>query len=215
MKRISIPALFFIVAFASTPVTSFAAPVQWKTEDGGNGHWYELVMPDSYLDSFTWTEARTAAEAGGGYLATVTSQAENDFLGAHFSSSLYDNSDHFGSPPPFQVKYAWIGLYAPTPNAPFQWVTGEPFSYSNWALDEPNFPNTPQWQYVHYWTRNHFGEGATWEWNNDGNEGFEVLTGQNTHGYIVETVPEPSSLTLLGCAFGLLMFAMRFKRRPH
>src|SRR5262245_39800486 len=71
-------------------------PVQWTTAEGGNGDWFELVMPASSQDSYSWTDARTAADsmtfAGmQGYLATVTSQAESDFLGSNFSNQLSDD----------------------------------------------------------------------------------------------------------------------------
>ena len=48
-----------------------AASVKWV----GNGHWYERV--DVQLD---WYDAETAAENQGGYLATITSSAEDEFI---------------------------------------------------------------------------------------------------------------------------------------
>ena len=55
-----------------------AGPIQWTVAEGGNGDWYELVMPDSDQYSYTWTQARAAADnmtwdGLQGYLATVTS----------------------------------------------------------------------------------------------------------------------------------------------
>ena len=47
--------------------------VQWKT----NGHYYEVVVAS---EGITWTEARLAAQARGGYLATLTSRPENLFV---------------------------------------------------------------------------------------------------------------------------------------
>src|SRR4051812_25667561 len=78
-------------------------PVQWTTAEGGNGDYYELVLPDSSANSYSWTEARQAADSMTyqglqGYLATVTSQAENDFLGANFSSYLHDSGAIPGGP---------------------------------------------------------------------------------------------------------------------
>ena len=42
-----------------------AEPIQWRPEDGGNGHWYELVLPASPAQNFTWFQARDAATAAG------------------------------------------------------------------------------------------------------------------------------------------------------
>src|SRR6185295_3010578 len=50
---------------------------RWETSAGGNGHWYKAVASSN---SITWTEADQLARAQGGYLATITSAAENDFV---------------------------------------------------------------------------------------------------------------------------------------
>jgi hypothetical protein len=63
---------FLLVSFIVLPANCVAAaPIQWE----GNGHFYELVETP-----LTWSEARAAAQAKGGYLATVTSPEENAFI---------------------------------------------------------------------------------------------------------------------------------------
>jgi hypothetical protein len=193
-----------------------AGPIQWSTVDGGNGHYFDLVLPSTLAGNYSWIEARDAAvamffEGSAGHLATVTSQAENDFLRDHFASQLYDSG--IGTT---DSTYAWIGLFAPTPTSNFEWVTGEPFVYSNWAPSEPNFYGTPLWQYVHYWTRD-FGSGPTWTWNNEQNDGYQPQ--YNKYGFIVEfdgpftATPEPSGLVLLSIgAFGLLGHGCRRRK---
>jgi hypothetical protein len=55
--------------------------VQWRVEDGGNGHWYRVVVvPGAGYPRITWDEARNRAIAAGGYLATVSTIEENAFL---------------------------------------------------------------------------------------------------------------------------------------
>jgi hypothetical protein len=187
-----------------------ADPIQWTIQDGGNGAYFDLVMPDSYLQSYSWTAADSTTSSLiykglQGHLATVVSASESDFLRANFASQLFDNGPLNVGIGPTNSKYAWIGLYAPTPYSSFQWISGEPVQYTDWAPSEPNYFGTPGWQYVHYWTRD-FGGGPTWTWNNEQDAGFGVEQNHNTYGFFVEygglsAVPEPSSriIVLLAC----------------
>ncbi len=100
----------------STP--AFAAPIL----NPDNGHYYQLVNNTG----ITWTDAKTAAEAFvfsglNGHLATITSQSENNFV-----AGLSQNDFR-----------AWIGLSDVTTEGNYEWITDEPFSYSNWAHNEP------------------------------------------------------------------------------
>src|SRR5215471_2436987 len=49
----------------------------WEVSAGGNGHKY---LPVSGFTGLTWTIADSLARAKGGYLATLTSPAENAFV---------------------------------------------------------------------------------------------------------------------------------------
>ncbi|MEQ8329920.1 MAG: right-handed parallel beta-helix repeat-containing protein [Longimicrobiales bacterium] len=99
----------------------------WDPASGGNGHYYEWVPSGSVL----WTTARTAAEARTayglpGHLVTITSAAELAFLGTVQNDSI-------------QTSWRpWIGLSDAATEGTFVWVTGEPFSFSNWSVGEPN-----------------------------------------------------------------------------
>src|SRR5262249_15632204 len=64
------------LAVAFTPTHSRADWVQWRVADGGNGHYYQAV---STPGGITWEAAQAAAVGMGGYLATITSAAENAF----------------------------------------------------------------------------------------------------------------------------------------
>src|SRR6266436_6654963 len=61
-------------------VLCFTAQAQWVTWEvsaGGNGHRYEAVPG---FPGLTWSMADQLAQQAGGYLATITSSAENDFV---------------------------------------------------------------------------------------------------------------------------------------
>ncbi len=74
------------------------------------GHHY-LFIP-KFLP---WADAKTFCETFGGHLITINSREENDFLNA-----LFPNGSWF-----------WMGLT--TGERGHEWVTGEPFSYSNFV----------------------------------------------------------------------------------
>jgi hypothetical protein len=114
------PLILLLLVFTVTTAFGQANGV-WSTTNGGNGHYYEVV---SSASSINWSTAQSAATDRGGYLATITSQAENAFL-----TNL--------APIP-----AWIGGFQTQnsiePSGGWKWVTGEPFTYTNWANLEPN-----------------------------------------------------------------------------
>ena len=44
--------------------------VQWPEDEGGNGHWYQVVQ-DGEID---WHQSDLLSTANGGYLASITTQ---------------------------------------------------------------------------------------------------------------------------------------------
>jgi hypothetical protein len=105
-------------------VFPFGSPcaIEWKVEEGGNGHWYELIEDQAIT---SWTQAKTFAEARGGYLATVLSVAESDFIWTHLASNPAGWKTTFNSSGPA------LGGYEDATG--WKWVTGEPWSYTNWG----------------------------------------------------------------------------------
>jgi hypothetical protein len=100
--------------------------VQWRVEDGGNGHWYW-----SDRVSRTWSNAENAAQLQNAHLATSTSSAENEFLRTVIAQ--------------FNLDRPWIGGFQDTSSPDFtepaggwRWVTGETWNYTRWASIEPN-----------------------------------------------------------------------------
>ncbi len=191
------------------------AGFEWSTSVGGNGHYYELVLPTDPSGNFTWFQARDAAAASiyngsAGHLVTVTSSAEDDFLRSAFESSLkVDNL------PGSSGDFAWIGLTDVAQTGNFQWITGEPFTYSNWAPPEPNFLGIEH--YGQLWVRDyHDGAGPIWSWNNSQPGPGIPRWDTGLFGYIVEfdgpftaAVPEPSTLIILGIG-SLMLFGRQF-----
>jgi Leucine-rich repeat (LRR) protein len=114
----------FLVEWDSdtVPVTiaSASAPPAGGTLAFG-GHRY-LLVPDKTL---TWTQAKAAAEAMGGHLATITSKSESDWVAANVISKLDLGLG------------LWIGGTKGDASSTWRWITSEPFSFTAWAPGEP------------------------------------------------------------------------------
>ena len=97
-----------------------AAPVVWDGA-GGNGNTYDVILDGSA----SWDAARAAAQASGGDLATIESQAEQDFV----ETVLGSNNAPTGS--------YWFGLREAAEGV-WQHVDGSPAGFTNWSPAEPN-----------------------------------------------------------------------------
>ncbi len=102
--------------------------------DEASGHLYDAVEAD--VGGINWTDARTAAEGMSsgscqGYLASVTSAEENDFILSNFPNVV----------PVIGPGY-WIGGYQPPGTTPadagWLWVSGEAFEFADWADLQPD-----------------------------------------------------------------------------
>jgi len=121
-------AVFFYLELRGTG-DGFAGWTCWETSVGGNSHWYKAVAVPAGI---SWTEAATLARAEGGYLATITSAAENSFV-----FELVNAPEFF-----VNGKGPALGGFqrdeSSEPAGGWSWVDGEPWNYSNWHSGEPN-----------------------------------------------------------------------------
>ncbi len=160
-------AVMFIMAVAFVPMAEAGTKYYYS----GTGHLYEPVL---VTGGITWGDAKTAAEAAGGYLATITSAGENDFVYGLVSDSAYW----------WHGQGPWLGGYQPEgssePDGGWTWVTGETWSYTNWNVGEPN--NMGNENALHY-------VGSSNRWN-------DIHSATLVNGYIIEfdCLPPPSSM---------------------
>lgn len=130
-----------------------------------NGHYYYIydfagLLPD---ESNTWENALGYCEGVNGYLATITSQEENDFLFAYMKQEGYSS--------------AYFGLSDSTNEGTWTWCNGEQSSYTNWHNNEPNGENSNEDYALFYYK---YSDG-TW---NDGD--FENRTANSGTAFICE-----------------------------
>ena len=161
---------------------------EWPVSEGGNGHVYEIVIVSSGI---TWQNAKTAAEARGGYLATATSDAENRFI-----HSLADTNDAAWTRSGW-VSGPWLGGFQPPNTTPadagWEWVTGEHWEFTSWFLagGEPNDFGGDE-RYIAYW-HNQGNQSAAFNWNDSSDEA-------TSNGYVVEYNQQPRSEKTLSLA---------------
>jgi len=222
-RRLSL-GLFALFAFwVWTTAQVLATPVQWDV----NGHWYEVIRtwetPDLPNSGVTWDVAADYATLLGGYLVTITSAEENDFV-----YSLLEDTD----------EWIWLGGYqsstATAPDEGWQWVTGEPWTFTNWAVynerdpygnlyHEPNDQdNDADWTYFENHAEDYLmmfnivardGSEQRGTWNDTDNSPkavFIVEYNTNPSGGGVP-VPEPTTMLLVGLGMGGV-FLIRSRR---
>jgi hypothetical protein len=177
-----------------------------------DGHNYEYVAA---LD-LMWTDARDAAAAHSyngqqGYLATVTSADENEFLRANFSLLT---AGFAGAWLGGQVFTDGKGVWVTGPETGLQFSQGHsPFggAYSNWGGIEPN--NAPSYAYMNI--GGSFSGIANGQWADAINGTSSV--NDPIKGYVVEYngagVPEPAAWALMIAGFAGAGAALRRGRR--
>lgn len=120
-----------------------------------NGHYYYLYTGGI---ASTYDEAAQYCNSKGGYLATLASQEENDFVYSYISRQGFES--------------AYFGLSDSASEGNWEWCTGEPLYYTNWHSGEPNSEN-PNEDYALFYYK--YSDGS---WN-DGDFGGSTVNGGN------------------------------------
>jgi hypothetical protein len=121
-------------AVAAAAVFAIASPlcaqdaVQWRVEDGGNGHWYRIV--ERPYGTYNWDATRSVCLGLAGDLATFESVTEWVFMRARCREL-----------PPGPINSGQFlagGSRDAGGSASWVWVSGSAFEYFAWSAGTPN-----------------------------------------------------------------------------
>ena len=167
-----------IVVFAyGTTALAVPTAISGPIVNPANNHTYYLLEPS------TCTDAEISAIQLGGHLVTINEQSENDWVFNTFASN-------YGA--------LWIGLNDAAQEGVFAWLSGEPVNYTNWETGQPDISGGIDYEledYVVLWNDTGREIGR---WNDIINASIYPTAG------VVEIVPEPATLFLLGLG-GLML----------
>ncbi len=111
-----------------------------------NGHAYKRIQ------CADWEDAQAQAAAEGGHLVTINDETEQKWLQAVFG----------GEP-------SWIGLNDIAQEGQWTWDNGEPVTYTNWGLQEPDDTSNQDEDYVI------LGPSGKWEDFGPGHGGISLI----------------------------------------
>lgn len=193
LRSMTLRILACTATLLSVPTMAEGGIRYWREADGGNGHGYEVVMFRKNDIPSTWDRARILARKRGGYLATVTSEAENAFILKLINKRKYwyylrdgfQEMDFWDGP--------WIGGYqipgSKEPAGGWRWVTRERFRYDDWHSTTPDdlFGGFTQQNRLHYWD-----QGTVKKFKDLDPKWDDVHEGTNwIPAFVVEYEPKP------------------------
>jgi Lectin C-type domain/PEP-CTERM motif len=120
----------------------------------------------------------------GGHLATINDDAEQNFVFSTFGSYGGVN------------RSLWIGLNDAAQEGNFVWVSGETPSYTHWLPGQPG--NNGDEDYVHMLRTGNAFQVTPGDWNDLASPNSPFYSAFSPIEGVVETVPEPSALVMLG-----------------
>ncbi|MDD2723254.1 MAG: C-type lectin domain-containing protein [Methylovulum sp.] len=130
------PIQLTIIAAVLASGTAFADSARVQNLD--NKHYYQR-----FDKTRGWADANAFCNANGGYLATVTSYIEENFI--------WDNLGSTNT----QTEGIWLGATDEKQEGLWAWVTGEKSIYTNWYSGQPDNGGKYGQHYLFMYTNNY------------------------------------------------------------
>jgi hypothetical protein len=177
---------------AASRVQAAVTPISPVVQDPVTGRKYQL------LSQADWMDSEAEAQALSGTLATINNQEEQNFV--------FDTFGGYGG----TQRILWIGLYDPSQDANggshasnFVWADGEPVTYTNWDVGEPNDSSGDEFYAAMYYPNYHNpGSWNDWDVRDADPIGIPFFG-------VAQFVPEPGTGTLVLMAAGAMLLARR------
>lgn len=180
--------LFLVVLLVSV-LAMPALAIDW-VRNPSNGHYYALIYCQP--SSENWVLLETQAVSLGGHLVSISDAEENSWV-CNLAHSILGEDN----------KRIWIGLSS---SGGWHWTSGDPITYTNWSPNNPSH-STPWENYGEMYVCHEPEWYPYGSWNDNGGDPASLITAG-----VVEVVPEPSSLLVLGSLIAPLVLLRRKKR---
>jgi hypothetical protein len=108
---------YLVCGLVLTSSASAAEWTQWNSAVGGNNHFYSVTGSAS-----SWFDARDEAQTAGGYLTSIGSFEELNFIRTTFG----------------RTELFWTGLSSVNNPGTFGWENGEPITFTYFGAHQPN-----------------------------------------------------------------------------
>ncbi len=179
--------LVAVLGSLSLPASALWTPA-WFTY---SGHQYALTMSQT-----SWWDNEAQAVYFGGHLVAVNSAAENEWLAQTFANTYCTGYEGNAS-----GALVHIGYYFNYGDQQWEWISGEPVTYTNLYS---GFPQGGDLAYMHVVP--HGDASHSWNCNPPHTYGPNYAYG------VMERVPEPSGLLVLLASVPLMARLLRRKR---
>ncbi len=149
---------WFPTSMGSPPEPAIAGgtPVQWSVYQGGNDHYYQAFRAQ---DGITWDDAKKYATKLGGYLATIESYEENEFVFKQINAPQFwvTTKDKAGS----HNDGPWLGASKSAKDG-WAWANkNAKLGYANWSIGFPDNLTANQ-DSLHFYSNDPNSRSANW-----------------------------------------------------